>query len=432
MLKTTYKIFLKLLTFLVYVKRFVVFILRIVGRIFLRTGELLLPVTILPAYRAVLKLRRASDQAPHEAGIIFWLTNPIVLAILGIVFLLTGVIFENIVQAKATLTDEQKNLVLDLVPTEEGITEEVSIVSAPVAPPTYSSVVGVPVPNVPEEEIELIGDEGVTGVLNAPLIAPGAVSNRREIIKYAVQNGDTIYGIAAKFDVTVSTILQENGLRLTSILRPGDTLTILPVSGISYTIKKGDTLAKIAKNFNADASRIVEFNLLTDEKDIAIGEKLVIPGGVVPAPIVPKKIVVQSPNGFRNIAAPPSSVQAKNLGYIWPTTGRVITQYFKGRRHTGIDIDGDYSSPVYATADGVVEFAGWNKGGYGLMILVDHGNGLKSRYAHSSRLFVQKGDYVTKGQTIMMVGTTGRSTGTHLHFEILENGKYINPFKYVR
>ncbi|MBF8280685.1 MAG: peptidase M23 family protein [Candidatus Magasanikbacteria bacterium] len=432
MLKTAYKIFLKLLTLLVYVKRFIVFVLRFIGRIFLRTGELLLPVAVLPVYRAALKLRRASEQAPGEHGIIFWLTNPVILAVIGIVLMISGVVFENIVQAKATLTSEQNNLVFDLVPTEEGITEEASVISVPVPPPSsYSSVIGVPVGTAPEEEIELVGEEGVSGVINAPLIAPGAVSDRREIIKYAVQSGDTIYGIAAKFDVTVSTILQENGLKLTSILRPGDTLTVLPVSGISYAVKKGDTLAKIAKNFSADPERIVEFNRLSDQKDIVIGEKLVIPGGIaptLPSPIRP----APPPVGFRNIAAPPSSAQARAAGFIWPTTGRVITQYFRGRRHTGIDIDGDYSSPIYATIDGVVEFAGWNKGGYGLMILIDHGNGIKSRYAHNSRLFAQKGDYVSKGQTIAMVGTTGRSTGTHLHFEIIENGKYVNPFKYVR
>ncbi len=116
---------------------------------------------------------------------------------------------------------------------------------------------------------------------------------------------------------------------------------------------------------------------------------------------------------------------------LWPTSGHVVTQYY-GWKHTGIDIDGDYSSPLYAAADGVVETAGWNSGGYGLQIIVDHPNGMKTRYAHSSKLFVKVGDSVKKGQVIAMMGTTGRSTGTHLHFEVYTNNKRANPLSYIR
>ena len=116
---------------------------------------------------------------------------------------------------------------------------------------------------------------------------------------------------------------------------------------------------------------------------------------------------------------------------FWPTIGKGITQYY-GWRHTGVDIDGDYASPIYASADGVVEKAGWNSGGYGLMILIGHPSGIKTRYGHASKLFVKVGDSVTRGQVIAMVGTTGRSTGTHLHFEIYVNDARTNPLRYIR
>jgi murein DD-endopeptidase MepM/ murein hydrolase activator NlpD len=116
---------------------------------------------------------------------------------------------------------------------------------------------------------------------------------------------------------------------------------------------------------------------------------------------------------------------------LWPTTQHSITQYY-GWNHTGVDLDGDYVDAIYASADGVVETAGWNSGGYGLMIFIDHQNGMKTRYAHASKMFVKAGDRVKKGQVIAMVGTTGRSTGTHLHYEVYLNGKRQNPLKYIK
>ena len=115
---------------------------------------------------------------------------------------------------------------------------------------------------------------------------------------------------------------------------------------------------------------------------------------------------------------------------IWPTSGHVITQYW-GWSHTGVDIDGHYDSPIYATEAGTVAVAGWGTG-YGIQAVVNHEGGYKSRYAHMSKIFVTPGQAVAKGEVIGMVGTTGRSTGTHLHFEIYVNGTRVNPLLYVR
>ena len=116
---------------------------------------------------------------------------------------------------------------------------------------------------------------------------------------------------------------------------------------------------------------------------------------------------------------------------LWPTKQRIINQYY-GWSHTGVDIEGDYVDPIYASEDGVVETAGWNSGGYGLQIVVSHANGMKTRYAHASKLFVKVGDEVKRGQTMAMVGTTGRSTGTHLHYEVYVGSKRVNPLSYTK
>ena len=116
--------------------------------------------------------------------------------------------------------------------------------------------------------------------------------------------------------------------------------------------------------------------------------------------------------------------------WVWPTDWRVITQYFTWK-HTGIDIDGDYTTNNYASADGVVIYSGWRRG-YGETVEVDHGNGIVTRYAHNSALYVKTGDVVSAGQAVARTGSTGRSTGSHIHFEVIVNGKFKNPLDYVR
>ena len=119
------------------------------------------------------------------------------------------------------------------------------------------------------------------------------------------------------------------------------------------------------------------------------------------------------------------------LGMLWPATVRRITQYFNWR-HRGIDIAGPTGTLIYAALDGMVEISGWNSGGYGYQIVLRHSNGMKTRYAHSSKLFVSVGQKVTKGEVIALMGSTGRSTGSHLHFEVVVGGVRVNPFLYVK
>lgn len=268
---------------------------------------------------------------------------------------------------------------------------------------------------------------------------------RTKTESYTVQDGDTISTIAAKFGVTANTILWANNLSSNSTIRPSQTLRIPPQSGLLYAVKQGDTLSSIAKKYDVSTDDILSANQMTDASSLALGEELVLPGATPPtvsapvavrtgATIAGKKYDVyqelDSANDTRSIPQDKEDV-VPTTQLLWPTDSHRINQYF-GWKHTGVDIHGTYTNAIYAAADGVVEFAGWNSGGYGEMILINNGGGMKTRYAHSSKLLVKKGDVVKRGQVIGMIGTTGRSTGPHLHFEVIINGKYQNPLAYTK
>ncbi|MCR4256587.1 MAG: LysM peptidoglycan-binding domain-containing M23 family metallopeptidase [Candidatus Uhrbacteria bacterium] len=292
-------------------------------------------------------------------------------------------------------------------------------------------------------------DPGVPGE------TPVARTPRTGIENYTVQSGDTIGTIAQRFGVDIGTVIWANGLTTRSVIRPGTVLKILPVSGVLHTVKKGDTLGKIASTYDANVEKIVETNRMASAESLRLGEELIVPGGTPPAaaPVASRSTVATRPDvpinriagkaldiyqeitGKEDGRDAPSDIEEDEdkpkTKLLWPVPGRVITQYF-GWRHTGLDIDGDYKDAIYASEDGVVEVAGWNSGGYGLQVLVNHGNGMKTRYAHASKLFVKPGESVKRGQVLAMVGTTGRSTGTHLHLEVIINGKIVNPLAYTK
>ncbi len=256
---------------------------------------------------------------------------------------------------------------------------------------------------------------------------------RDETTSYTVVNGDTISTIADRFGISIRTVLWANGLSETDYIKPGQSLKIPPLSGYLYTIKKGDTLAAIAKKYKGDVEEILTANDLPAADAIEVGQEIIIPGGEPPAAVptvTPRRTLLGG------IFSPPSTTVVPPSGplgrgkFAWPTSSHRINQYYRGRYHTGVDIDGDYSSPIYAAASGTVVYAAYNRSGYGLHVIIDHGNGYKTLYGHASKIFVHNGQRVTKGQTIAMVGSTGRSTGTHLHFEIRTSGGFLNPLSF--
>lgn len=257
---------------------------------------------------------------------------------------------------------------------------------------------------------------------------------RSETIDYEVKGGDTLSGIADKFGVSVNTIKWANSMTSDSV-KPGDTLKILPVSGVSHTVKSGDTLESVAKKYTAEQQAILDypFNDIGDDFKLRIGQVLIIPEGTPPEVAAPPK---------PRIVAPPANQQPGSSGpafsapaggnFVWPTTYVYISQYFAWY-HPGVDLPNPSSPPVVAADGGVVTVAGWpDNYGYGNRVMIDHGNGYVTLYAHLSNIYVSAGQHVSRGQSVGRMGNTGRSTGTHLHFEIRFKGIAINPLAILR
>lgn len=240
-----------------------------------------------------------------------------------------------------------------------------------------------------------------------------------QISLYVVREGDSLSQISKMFGVSVNTIMWANDLKRSIDIHPGDTLLILPVSGVKYTAVKGDTVAKIAKRFGGDAEEIANFNNLTDP--LAVGTEIIIPDGeLAAAPAASSRTTIStrplSPTG-----------NSQQVGYyLRPLIGGTHTQGIHG--YNGVDIAAPVGTPIMASADGdviVAKNSGWN-GGYANYVVIKHGNGSQTLYAHNSKVIVSVGQRVVRGQVIAYVGATGNATGPHIHFEI-RNG-IRNPF----
>lgn len=267
-------------------------------------------------------------------------------------------------------------------------------------------------------------------IIKPAVIGPsGTISSQGGIATYVVQSGDTISSIAGKFKVSADTIIWQNNLGSRAIIHLGDKLEILPVSGVVHRVARGETVGSIAKKYSIGQDQIISFNNLFNASDIRIGQELIIPGGkkIVPRAIASSTIPKVSP--ITQLFESGSSARASVSGLIWPAAIHRITQYFSWR-HQGLDIGITPNSPIYSAEDGTAVLAGWSTG-YGNNVIIDHGNGIKTRYAHLNRIFVKAGETVDKGQVIGLSGSTGWSTGPHLHFEIIIRGIRKNPLSYI-
>jgi LysM repeat protein len=233
-----------------------------------------------------------------------------------------------------------------------------------------------------------------------------------QISLYTVRKGDTVPQIAKMFGVTSNTIYWANDLKAGSEIKPDQVIVILPITGIKYVVKKGDHVEDLAKKFKSDVGEIISFNNIDAEAGLTIGQELIIPNAEIET-VVSKK--AKTPSKSSNIA-----------GYFKrPVSGGRRSQGIHG--HNGIDIAAPIGTPIYAAAEGVVlisKSGSWN-GGYGNYVVIKHSNGTQTLYGHMSANLVSAGARVSKGQQIGKMGSTGRSTGSHLHFEV-RGGK--NPF----
>lgn len=252
----------------------------------------------------------------------------------------------------------------------------------------------------------LVPQEGPSGTAADIIDRPSS----SQISVYTVRSGDTLSTIAAMYKVTVNTIVWANNIKK-GVIRPGDILVILPVTGVQHTVAKGETLASIAKTFKSDALEISQYNDLALDAALTVGSSILIPDGEIPAPPVVTKPQTTSP--LHGAGGP-----ALSGYYAWPVDGGVLTQGLHG--YNGIDIGAQKGTSIFASAAGTVIVAreGGYNGGYGSYVVIQHSNGTQTLYAHASAVLVSAGQSVAQGQAIAKVGATGKATGNHLHFEV--------------
>jgi murein DD-endopeptidase MepM/ murein hydrolase activator NlpD len=258
------------------------------------------------------------------------------------------------------------------------------------------------------------------------------VSNlsKGETTEYRVQEGDTVSSIALKFGINIDTIMWENNLKSVDAIKVNQILKILPVTGVRHTVKRGETIYSIAKSHQVDAQNIIDypFNTFSNDETFALsaGQELIIPEG-----IKPKEIVVDKTRyATRTVAPIPGVVGEGN--FMWPTSGSISQRY--AWYHQAVDIANRSNPNIVASQGGTVTTAGWSGGGYGNYVIIDHGNGYKTLYAHmlNNSIVVKAGEKVGQGQKLGVMGSTGRSTGTHLHFEVFGPSGKLNPLTVLK
>ena len=230
-----------------------------------------------------------------------------------------------------------------------------------------------------------------------------------QIATYTVRDGDSLSKIADMFGVSVNTIYWANNLKRGDLIKTGDVLVILPVTGIQYIVKKGDSVKSLAKKFKSDEGEIISFNNLPADGFLTIGDTIIIPDAELTA----------LPGSSGSISRLRGAGGPALVGYF-------MRPIFAGRKSqglhgfNGIDLADSCGTPVYASAEGTVIVArsqGWN-GGYGEYIVIAHPNGTETVYAHLSMIAVSVGSQVSQGFYIGNIGSTGHSTGCHVHFEV--------------
>lgn len=242
----------------------------------------------------------------------------------------------------------------------------------------------------------------------------GNNQNRKDVVDYVVQPGDTFQSIANAYAISVNTLLWANDLTASSSVKIGDSLAILPVDGVLHVVKSGDTMSAIASKYKAQAQDIITYNDLANQDDIYIGDILIIPGGTMPKKSAPVKNNNQSPI-------------ASNY-FIYPAEGHV-TQGL--HYYNAVDVANQCGTPVYAAASGVVERAVFNNAwnlGMGNYVTILHSNGMVTYYGHFQNVFVKPGDKVSVGDRIGLMGRTGNATGCHVHFQVIGGRNFLSAY----
>ncbi len=400
-------------------------------------------ILILPLLEKYLWLKnKLTKRAPHFKDWVFVLAVNRFLIYVFLILLALGVVTSNLLAYEGREDYGQKALInkianvgeQDMVEDSNSIVndykvysyqEESNFLDAGLAAEPSSQE------DLSNQTAQLMIAPGGTAIIKPSSIEQGE-ANRRSISEYLVIDGDSIGKVAVKFGISVNTLLWANNLSFSSVIKPGQKLLVPPVSGVIHKVVKGDTVAKIAKQYNALEENIREFNQLDESSNLVVGTNLIVPGGRIVYTPKPRAYADNnaSPTRNRNTV---NDIQVSGTGSMsWPNGCYRITQYFKGWRHTGVDIACPWGTTVRAADGGRVIRVQYGRTGYGYNVIIDHGDGLQTLYGHLSEIDVEVGQYVYKGQAIAAEGSTGRSTGPHLHFEVRVGGVQVNPLRYVR
>jgi murein DD-endopeptidase MepM/ murein hydrolase activator NlpD len=267
------------------------------------------------------------------------------------------------------------------------------------------------------EDIALVSGNSLVAEIG-PSGTVSDIDNERtntQISLYTVREGDTLSMIADMFDVTVNTIIWANDLSRGFTIKEGQKLVILPISGINYTVKKGDTIRGIVKLYKTDLNEVLQYNDLTISSVIMPGDTIVIPDAEPYTATTPKILAIK-----KTSTNPLHDADGKYFPgyYIRPIVGGYKSQDLHG--YNAVDLAASLGTPIRASAAGIViaSVTGGYNGGYGNYAIISHSNGSQTLYAHTQKNFVSVGDSVEQGQMIAKLGSTGRSTGPHIHFEI--------------
>ena len=255
---------------------------------------------------------------------------------------------------------------------------------------------------------------------------------RQEPYVYVVKPGDTLSSIGEKFNVSTNAIRYASNLSASDFLKVGQELTIPPAGGLWHTVESGDTVSSLASKFEVAEQAIIDSNYLFPPYNLSVGQQLIIPDAKIPSqlPLPSPTISQYASSTLKQVVSKVTGGTVGTGSFSCPCSNLLISQYFSWY-HPAIDIQsaGQANLEISAADAGTVvavSVGGWNYG-YGNQVIVDHGNGYTTSYSHLSSVSVSAGDSVSKGQLLGIMGNTGRSFGTHLHFEVEYFGKLINP-----
>ncbi len=258
-----------------------------------------------------------------------------------------------------------------------------------------------------------------------------------EVSEYIVKEGDTLWGISGKFNLIIDTLIGSNQKALNGSinrLKPGMKLRVPNQNGVFVKVARNDTLGKLADKYGSSQDAVKIANAMKSDT-LHLGEEIFLPGGK----LIPETETRVASKGRGRIRGASAKISGASFRFRWPAMGRISSNFgwrkspFGRRRvfHSGLDIAAPRGTPIKAASDGTVVHSGW-MGGYGKAVVLSHSKGLTTLYGHCSKLIVRPGTRVSRGQTIALVGSTGRSTGNHVHFEVRVGGKLQNPLKYLR